>query len=363
MFRSLAAAALSLLALSAPTYAQTLEEMAGQMIVVGFRGNELSDKGVQGIVADMAAGRIGGVMYLQRNVKSLDAAQRINSALRSVAPQGLPPLIALDQEGGAVERLTKKVGFKEIPSARDVARTKSPAEARALYGEMAQGMANVGFTVNFGPVTDLDINPANEVITKHGRSYGSSPETVASYAGAFIDAHHAAGMITSLKHFPGHGSSTGDSHDGFVDITGTWRPAEIEPYRILIGNGYADIVMVGHLYHADYSGSGSKEPATLSSQWIDGVLRSELGFKGLVISDDLGMAAIRELHNRRESIILAVNAGTDLLLFLTTDKDTVAMAGEIQKILIAEAEADPAFRARIEASYARIKATKARIGG
>lgn len=333
------------------------------MIVVGFRGDDLTDKGVQGVIADMAAGRIGGVMYLKQNVKSLDAAQRINASLRTVAPPGLPPFIALDQEGGAVERLTKSVGFKEVPSALDVARKRSPAEAAKLYAEMAQGMAAVGFTVNFGPVVDLDINPDNEVITKFGRSFGASPDTVATYAGAFVEGHHEAGVITSLKHFPGHGSSTADSHDGFVDITRTWRPAELEPYRALISRGYADIIMVGHLYHADYSGDQHNLPATLSSQWIDGVLRNELGFKGLVISDALGMEAVTQLYDRREAIVRAVNAGTDLVLFLTMDGDTVALASEIRAVLIEEAEADPAFRARIVASFERIKSVKARIGG
>src|SRR5690606_13400496 len=178
----------------------------------------------------------------------------------------------------------------------------------------------LGFSVNFGPVADLAVNPNNQVITKFGRAYGKSAETVAAYDEAFIAAHHAAGLITSLKHFPGHGSSTADSHEGFVDISKTWSKAELEPYRIMFADGYADMVMVGHLYHSDYAGESSKLPASLSPEWIEGVLRGELGFKGVVISDDLEMGAIRKLYDLEETIVHAVNAGTDVLLFSNTVK-------------------------------------------
>jgi beta-N-acetylhexosaminidase len=186
---------------------------------------------------------------------------------------------------------------------------------------------------------------------------------VAAYDEAFIAGHHDAGLITSLKHFPGHGSSTADSHEGFVDISKTWSKSELEPYRIMFADGYADMVMVGHLYHSDYAGEGSKLPASLSKEWIDGVLRDQLGFAGVVISDDLEMGAIRKLYNLHDTVVRAVNAGTDVLLFSNTSKPSTRLAAQIRDILVSEAESDPAFKARIEASYARIVALKARIGG
>ncbi|MEO6015323.1 MAG: glycoside hydrolase family 3 N-terminal domain-containing protein [Devosia sp.] len=355
--------ALAALVFAAPAQAQTIEQMAGQMIIVGFQGDDASDKSVKAVAAEIASGDLGGVMYLKSNVKSLKAAKAMNEAFRAASP-ALPPFITLDQEGGAVERLTKAVGFDEIPNAATIAAQNSPAEAEAIYGRMAKAIAALGFTVNFGPVADLNVNPNNQIIAKFGRAFGKSSKTVTAYDEAFIAAHHAAGLLTSLKHFPGHGSSTADSHAGFVDISKTWSAAELEPYKAMFADGYADFVMAGHLYHSDYAGTGSvKLPASLSPEWIDGVLRTDLGFKGVVISDDLEMGAIRKLFDLHDTVVRAVNAGVDVLLFSNTAAYSPGLPDKVRGILVAEAESDPAFKAKIEASYARIVALKARIGG
>jgi beta-N-acetylhexosaminidase len=276
----------------------------------------------------------------------------------------LPPFITLDQEGGAVQRLTGAVGFKEVPNAQTVARKDSPAAAKALYAKMAASLAGLGFTVNFGPVVDLNVNPDNPIIGKFGRSFGVDPAKVVAYAEAFIAAHHAAGLITALKHFPGHGSSTTDSHKGFVDITKTWKPTELDPYEALIADGYDDMVMVGHLYDANYAGDSTEElPASLSANWIEGVLRGQIGFKGVVVSDDLEMGAIRKRFTLKQTVVRAVEAGVDVLLFSNTAAYTPYLADTVRRILVTEAKANPSFRARIEASYKRIVALKQRIGG
>ena len=209
----LATPALLALLMTVPADAATLEQMAGQMIVIGFQGDDASDKSVQALVAQIAASDLGGVMYLKTNVKSLKAVKAMNAAFRAAAP-GLPPFITLDQEGGRVQRLTQDVGFGEVPSAASIASTDTPAEAEAVYAKMAKSIAALGFTVNFGPVADMAVNPNNQVIAKFGRAYGKTGKTVAAYDEAFVAAHHAAGLLTSLKHFPGHGSSTADSHEG-----------------------------------------------------------------------------------------------------------------------------------------------------
>ena len=340
-----------------PVSAQSLEQMAGQMIVVGFAGDSAGDASVVALQKKIADGRLGGVMYLKPNVASLKAVGAMNAAFRAASPD-LPPLLTLDQEGGAVERLTEAVGFKELPRAVEIAAANSPEQAGRIYGEMARKVADLGFTVNFGPVVDLNLNPDNQIIAKYGRAFGKTADVVVPYARAFIEAHHRAGLLTSLKHFPGHGSSTADSHEGFVDITDTWQETELDPYRTIIGEGLADIVMIGHLIHRDYSDL----PSSLSPEWITGVLRDELGFDGVVISDDLEMGAIREHFSMRDTVIRAVNAGMDILLFSNTADPRASLDGEIRDILVAEAEADPAFRARIEESYRRIVALKARIG-
>ena len=337
--------------------AQSLEEMAGQMIVVGFAGDTAAAETVKALQAEIAAGEIGGVMYLRSNVSGLAEVAAMNDAFRAASPER-PPFITLDQEGGAVERLTAKVGFKEIPNAWTVAAGNTPEEAGQIYGEMAQGVAELGFTVNFGPVVDLNLNPDNPIIAKYGRAFGTTAGRVAPYARAFIEAHHKAGLLTALKHFPGHGSSAADSHEGFVDITNTWLPTELLPYRELIAAGLADMVMVGHLIHTGYS----ELPSSLAPQWITGVLRGELGFDGVVISDDLEMGAIREHFSLEETVTRAVRAGMDVLLFSNTSDPRPTLGDEIRAILVAEAEKDPEFRDRIAESYKLIVALKARIG-
>ena len=351
---------LALLSLPVAAHATTLEEMAGQMIVVGFQGDDVADTAVENLRDELAAGRLGGVMLLKINVKSLDAVAAMNAAFRAASPE-LLPFLTLDQEGGAVERLTKDVGFKEIPNAAAIAAGNSPDEAEAIYAEMASSIAALGFTVNFGPVADINLNTSNQVIAKFGRAFSDDPAVVASYDAAFIKAHHAAGVLTALKHFPGHGSSTADSHEGFVDITDTWQPSELDPYRTLMGENLVDMVMVGHLYHADYSDAGAQTPSSLSPQWISGVLRDELGYDGIVISDDLEMGAIRDHFTLEQTVTMAVRAGTDVLLFSNTAKYRASLGAEILAILVAEAEADPAFAARIAESYERIVELKGRI--
>jgi beta-N-acetylhexosaminidase len=354
------AAALMLLALPVAAHAATLEQMAGQMIVVGFQGNDVDAPGVAALRDELAAGRLGGVMFLKVNVKSLDAVREMNDAFRAASPD-LAPFITLDQEGGSVERLTTDVGFREIPNAATVAAENSPAEAEAIYSTMASAIAELGFSVNFGPVADLNLNRDNQIIARFGRAYGDDAATVVAYDEAFIASHHAAGMLTALKHFPGHGSSTSDSHEGFVDITQSWQESELEPYRALIADAMVDMVMVGHLYHADYSDAAAQTPSSLSAHWITGVLREELGFDGVVISDDLEMGAIRDHFTLKDTVTQAVRAGMDVLLFSNTAKYRPGLGGEILDILLAEAAADPAFAARIAESYDRIVALKARI--
>lgn len=350
--------AMALTFTAVPAFAQSLEQMAGQMIVIGFGGDDVSDASVKKLTAEIASSGIGGVMYLKVNVKSRAAVLEMNRAFLAAAPDGLPPFITLDQEGGLVERLSKAVGFTEIPGAAEVARTTPVTKVRPLYNKQAEGIAEWGFSVNFAPVVDLDRNPENKVIGKNGRAFGTGANTVTVYAEQVIAAHHQFGLLTSIKHFPGHGSSTSDSHEGYTDITGTWSEDELGPYRQLIESGYADMVMVGHLVNRNVS----ELPASLAPEWIDGVLRTDLGFKGVVITDDLEMGAIRKHYDLEETVVRAVRAGVDVLLFSNTAKPRASLPDEIRAILVAEAEADPAFRARIEESYRRIVALKSRIG-
>lgn len=360
-FIGLVALVLTLLCPQAPAYAQSIEQMAGQMIIVGFKGDSVEDASVAAVREQIAAGGLGGVMYLKTNVASLKAVREMNAAFRAASPD-LLPFIAIDQEGGWVERLTKDVSFKEVPTAAEVARTMSAAEAQKLYGEMARALAQLGFTVNFGPVADVDVNPDNPIIAKYGRAYSGDVAKVVAFDEAFRAAHEAAGMLTSLKHYPGHGSSSVDSHEGFVDISKSWKElVELMPFNAQFALGYNEFVMVGHLYHERFAGEGDRLPASLSRGWVTEMLRGKNGFEGVVITDDLEMGAIRKLFTLEETVRLAVMAGVDVLLFSNTADYSPELATRVRKIIVAQAQADPAFAERVRESYDRIRKLKLRL--
>jgi beta-N-acetylhexosaminidase len=359
------------LAAALPTAAQaaTLAQMAGQMVLVGFKGTSVDDATVKTLIDEIRQGQIGGLMYLRANVKSLPDVKAMNAAFLSANP-ALPVFISLDQEGGKIERLTGKVGFPEMPSEQDIGKDDTPAEAQAIYARTGKALRANGFNLNFAPVVDLNINPDNPIIGHYGRSFGVDPDRVTALAAAAIAAYHGAGVLTALKHFPGHGSSTTDSHKGFVDVTNTWKPVELDPYRALIKAGDVDLVMVGHLYNANYPIPGDKLelPASLSPVWIGKILRTQLGYQGVVISDDLEMGAIRDLFKGdgkagilRQTVVRAVNAGTNILLFSNTADYDPDLGAEVQAVLVDEGKKDPAFAKKIKASYDLITALKAKL--
>ncbi len=340
--------------------AVSLETMAGQMVLVGFQGKGVSQAGVKAVTQDIAAGRIGGVLYLRNNIASQNGVLEMNRAFLAAA--SIVPLIALDQEGGSIERLTRDVGFSEVPSAANIASNYTPPEALRIYQGMAQGLKGLEFNTNLGPVVDLNINPNNPIIARYGRSYGVDGDLVTVYAESFINAHRSAGVLSALKHFPGHGSSRGDSHEGFVDISDTWQSEELLPFGNLIAQNLVDMVMTAHLFHSGISEDLEAQlPASLSKAWIEGILRARLGFDGVVISDDLEMSAIRSHYSMRQAIVLAVEAGTDILLFSNTANYRTSLAQEVVNILVDEAQSSDAFRARIEQSYNRILRLKSTI--
>ncbi|NOX80972.1 MAG: hypothetical protein GXP57_07790 [Deltaproteobacteria bacterium] len=161
-------------------------------------------------------------------------------------------------------------------------------------------------------MVDLDLNPDNPIISRYERSFGAEPGPVVLHAAAFIAAHHARGVACCLKHFPGHGSSGGDSHLGFVDSSECWQEIELEPYLRLFQTGFADAVMTAHVVQRGLDPRGL--PATLSGPMVGGLLRGRLGFTGVVVSDDLQMRAITEKWSYEEAVQMAVLAGVDLLI-------------------------------------------------
>ena len=339
-----------------------LDAMIGQMIMVGFSGNSERDAGVALAREQLNKGTIGGVVLYPENIGPPKELRTLTAFLRNAKSSPIP-FIAVDQEGGLVQRLTRRNGHSYFPSAFSVGRNPSfasPASAEKLYATMAAELAEAGFNLNFGPVVDLNLNPWNPVIGQRDRSFGADPNTVTMLARAFITAHRAADIVTVAKHFPGHGSSHVDSHKALADVSETWKEIELEPYRNLAKEGMLDAVMIGHLYHPRFS-DGAKLPASLSRRAVQALRASYIGFDGVVVSDDMEMGAVSDDYSFEERVIKAVNAGTDLLVFSNVSGRDPELGPKIHAV-IADAVRDGRIsRTRIEEAYGRIKLLKRRL--
>lgn len=338
-----------------------IDRMIGQMLLVGFSGQTIKDEGVRRVADQLSRGLLGGVLFLGRNIHSPRQLAELTRHLRQTAGDGPEPFLAVDQEGGYVQRLSAKKGFTAYPSAGRAAAKKDPHEAYETYRAMAEELARYGFNVNFGPVVDLDLNPRNPIIGQLKRSFGQDPATVIAYAKAFIIAHNQAGVLTAIKHFPGHGSSASDSHKQLVDISKSWKEAELEPYRELIkesrGDKLVGMVMVGHLYHPRFS-DGPNLPASLSKQAIEGQLRTQLNYGGVVITDDLEMDAVRQTIPFEERLVRAVKAGNDILLLSNTARYQPDLPERAVRVLREAVERGELDVERIRTSYQRILTLK-----
>jgi beta-N-acetylhexosaminidase len=278
-----------------------------EMMMLCFFGSTTTSVFAKILAGHVAAGRVGGVVFDKSNIGS---RQDVIGLVRSFSTPSAP-LIAIDHEGGSVQRLVKKHGFTRLPRALDVARTLSVDEARSLYATAATELASVGFNLNIAPVVDLH-DPASPEIGKFGRAFASDPATVAEYAEAFIDGFASANILCAPKHFPGEGHTLSDSHYQLPDITSAWSERELEPYARLIADGRAKIIMGGHVRIGTID--SEPIPTTLSYAATHGLLRDRLGFQGVVMTDSLDMNAVSNGLSRRDAVIKSILAGNDILM-------------------------------------------------
>ena len=332
--------------------AASIEAMAGQLLVTGFPGNSAGDKSTKALASHIAKGRAGGALFLRHNVKSGKAIKQIARSMIGASRQSL---LAIDQEGGKVQRLGKKHGFTAIPTAKWMAENKSVAEAQKLYAKAGRELRAAGFNMNMAPSVDIH-HPKNPVIGKYGRGFSSDVERISAYAAAFVKGFASAGVACSLKHFPGHGSSRSDSHDGFVDISKTWSADEIVPFKKLAAA--APMIMGGHLFHPEFS--NGKSPVTFSQKAITTKLRRGLGYKGVILTDDLDMGAIRKSFQLREAIILSLAAGNDLLLLSNSLNYDEALPVKATRWISDAVKEGRISTAQIKSSFARVSAMKKR---
>jgi beta-N-acetylhexosaminidase len=282
----------------------------GQMILIGFPSAKVDDN----VLRVVREGKVGSIIMFEKNIpktNSYHALKKILWTYQQAAPTRL--FIAIDQEGGLVNRLKEKYGFPRSITAWQMGKNASLDSVRFYSQNTASTLAGLGINVNFAPVLDVAIEPTNTVIVKPERSFSSNEDTVAIMAREVIAAHRNVGVITVLKHFPGHGSSLVDTHFGVADVTKTWQERELLPYSKLWSEGNIDAVMTAHIVNRKLDARGL--PGTLSDSILTGVLRKKIGFDGLVFSDDLQMQAIEKQYGFEEAIKLSILAGVDILLF------------------------------------------------
>jgi beta-N-acetylhexosaminidase len=301
-----------------------LKKMIGQMIIIGFRGTQASPESE--IVKAIKDLNLGGVFLsdydipsqsFSRNITGPEQVKELISDLKTYSPS---LFVAVDAEGGKVNRLKPEYGFAAILSASEMGKDKTVAITSQEAKKLASELQEAGFNMNFAPVVDLNINPQNPIIGGLGRSFSADPENVINQAQAFIREHHLYGIITVPKHFPGHGSSTTDSHKGLVDVTSTYQDNELSPYLELEKENLLDAVMVGHIINKNID---KDLPATLSPAFLQTILHQQIGFKGVIISDDMQMAAIASQYTLKNSLVKAINAGCDIVAF-SNNSQTIA---------------------------------------
>lgn len=299
---------------------ETLRKKIAQMLVIGFPESTITENSP--VVKWLETDGLGGVLLFdynmqnhsfEKNLKSCSQIQQLNRQLHHYGSRDLPLFIALDYEGGHVDRL------KHIDGCRA---TISPVEQSSLTEDalavefkcMAMTLSELGFNLNFSPVVDLNLNEAEGIIGRLGRSFSKYPRRVVEVASEFVRHFNEQGIVCCYKHFPGHGSAIGDTHEGFVDVTDTYDSSELEPYSTLVGQKQAQaMIMTAHVINRRIDPSGL--PATLSYPILTGLLRNEFGYDGVIISDDLQMQAISDHYSLEDSLRMTINAGADMVIF------------------------------------------------
>lgn len=285
----------------------TLQEKIGQLFIVGFEGSEPSET-LQDLIQTH---RVGGVILLGRNIQSPLQLLRLITAIqeRRGALEGLPLFITVDQEGGRVSRL--KAPFTQFPSPATLGETGSVELASTIGAAIGRELQAVGINGDLAPVLDVNINPRNPIIGD--RAFGSDPDLVGKLGIAFFQGLKGQGIISVGKHFPGHGDTAVDSHKALPVVDQgreRLKRVELRPFAEAITAGIPALMTA----HVLYPALDPRFPATLSKVILTDLLRGELAFQGLIISDDLEMEAIASSYGIGEAAVRFLEAGGDLML-------------------------------------------------
>lgn len=288
----------------------TPEERAGQLLMADFRQNP--DGTGMTVLSDAAREAIqtyhlGGVILFAENLDTEEQTKALTAQMQQAAE--IPLFIGIDEEGGIVSRLDKSdIPHEPIPPAAEI------TDSRAAGETIGKELQDLGILVDFAPVADVNTNPDNPVIGS--RAFSAEPEIAAERVAAFVDGMEETGVSACAKHFPGHGDTAMDSHHGETYVTHDLerlREVEFLPFQAAIGAG-VDFIMAGHIKTPQATTDGM--PATLSAEMTQ-LLRKELNFDGILITDAMNMGAITEEYGAEESVVLAIQAGMDIVLMPT----------------------------------------------
>ena len=304
----------------------TLREKVGQLFVIRpdalegrFSAAELEDNSILGTVMVTDEMRdmyrqypCGGFCIFRKNIVDDDQLYTLTEGLHSLG--SITPVLCIDEEGGRVARIGNHPAFRvpKYPSMEKIGQTGDPQQAYDAAAGIGRYLKEFGLDVNFAPVADVNTNPLNQVIGD--RSFGSDPEKAAVMGQAYLDGLHSAGIAGCLKHFPGHGDTSNDTHTGYAETGKTWEEllhCEMIPFIAGI-QAQADMVMTAHI--AAPMVTGSKEPSTVSYTILTEKLRGELGYQGLIVTDALSMGAITKAYSSVEGSVRCLQAGADVIL-------------------------------------------------
>jgi beta-N-acetylhexosaminidase len=328
------------------TASSSLARLCGQLLSVGFEGIAAPAE----LCARIAASEVGGVILFRPNIVDLPQLASLVATLRSAAPAGAPALISIDQEGGLVQRV--RAPATVWPPMLAVGAAGDPARTAAVGRALGEELAALGIGWDFAPVLDVHTNPGNPVIGN--RAFGTTAEAATAQALAFWRGLRAAGLVGCGKHFPGHGDTRTDSHFDLPVVEhdlDRLRRIEIAPFAAAAKAGM-EAFMTAHVL---YPALDPDHPATLSRRIATDLLRGELGFAGVLVSDDLGMKAVADRYSIEELAVSAIVAGVDHLLI----REPAARQRAAFEAILHAAEARSEVRARVEESAARVAALKA----
>jgi beta-N-acetylhexosaminidase len=338
--------------------ADSLDIQIGQMILFGFYGSTLNE--ADDVYKAVKQGKVGGILLYERNIASQHSKFTLQSLINGYKKAATIPLfVSIDQEGGGVNRLKTKYGFKPMQSAKYVGSKNDSAISINNALTIALACNEVGINLNYAPVLDVH-NSNNPVLGKKARCFSNDASIITKHAQWYIAAHHTHNVLTVVKHFPGHGTSTTDSHKGLTDVSKTWQPFEVEPYKTLITANQIDMVMTAHIVNAQLDARNL--PATLSDSMIQGLLRNSLHFDGVVVSDDMHMKAISNFYSFKEAVKKSILAGVDILMFSNNIEGVAGQKPEeVHAMIRSMVLSGEIPRERITQSFERIRKLKMRL--